>query len=108
MDGGRFHKISCIFDAIDLMATKNADFERSRAVIEKRNLVLPLIVIWRGVRADPKLLMVNGIKDGGWRAFSQDQLYLGDIDCMATKNADFERSQAVLEINDLLLPLNVV
>ena len=76
MDGGRFHKIICIFDAIDIRGTKNEDFERSRAVIEKRDLVLPLIVICCEVRADPKLLMVNGMKDGGWRAFSQDQLYL--------------------------------
>ena len=32
----------------------------------------------------------------------------GDIDCMATKNADFERSIAVIENIDLILNLNVV
>ena len=45
MDGGRFHNISCIFDAIDLMETKNKDFVRSRAVNEKHDLVLHLNVI---------------------------------------------------------------
>ena len=52
MDGRRFQKISYIFEAIDIMATKNADFERSRAVIEKRDIVLHLNVICCGVRAD--------------------------------------------------------
>ena len=44
MNGGRFHKISCIFDAIDLMETKNADFEISLAGIEKRDLLLTPLV----------------------------------------------------------------
>ena len=45
VDGGRSHKISCIFGDIDRMATKNADFERSQAVLEKNDLVLPLNVV---------------------------------------------------------------
>ena len=69
MDGGCFQHNSCIFDAIDLMATKNVDFERSRAFIEKWDLIIPLIDVGRGFRAFRKLLMVNGIKDGGCRAF---------------------------------------
>ena len=108
MDWGCFHNIVCVFDAIDLMETWNADFERSRAVIEKRNIVLPLIVIWRGVRADQELLMVNGIKDGGLRAFSQDHLFFSDNNSMATINVVFEKSREVLEKHDLLLPMNVV
>ena len=70
MNGERFHKISCIFDAIDLMATENAYFEWSRAVIEKRDLIIFLIVVWSWVRAHIKYLMVNGRKDGEWRALS--------------------------------------
>ena len=52
MDGWRSHKIRCIFGAIDCIATKNADFEISRAVLEKRDVVLHLNVVWRGVIAD--------------------------------------------------------
>ena len=62
MDGGRFHNIRCIFDAIDLMATKNPDFERSQEVIEKRDLVLHLNAELQLIE---KFLKVNGIKDGG-------------------------------------------
>ena len=35
-------KISCIFDDIDRMATNNADFEISREVLEKIDVVLHL------------------------------------------------------------------
>ena len=42
----------------------------------KRDVVLHLNAVWRGVRADRKLLMVNEGKEDGWRAVSQDQLYL--------------------------------
>ena len=45
VDGGRCHKISCIFGDIDHMATTNADFERSQAVLEKQDVVLPLNVV---------------------------------------------------------------
>ena len=41
---GRSHKIKFIFKDIDRMAIKNSDLERSRAVIEKQNLVLHLNV----------------------------------------------------------------
>ena len=71
------------------------------AGIEKRDLVLPLIVICCEVRADPKLLMVNGIKDGGWVRFHKNSCIFGDIDRI-------ERSRAVLEQHGLILPLNVV
>ena len=74
--GWRSHKISCIFGAIDCIATKNADFDRSRAVLEQRDLVLHLNVVRRGFKADRKLLMVNKGKEDGWRAVSQDELYL--------------------------------
>ena len=70
------HKISCIFAAINHMATRNADIKRSQAALEKRDVVLQLNVVWRGVRSDQKLLMVNEGKEDGWRAVSQDQLYL--------------------------------
>ena len=42
MAGGWSHKISYIFGANDHMATKNADFKRLRAVLEKRDVVLHL------------------------------------------------------------------
>ena len=45
MAGWRSHKISCIFGAIDGMAAKNADFKRSRAALEKRDVVLHLNVV---------------------------------------------------------------
>ena len=45
VDGGPSEKISCIFCDIDLMETINADFERSRAVLEKHDIVLPLNVV---------------------------------------------------------------
>ena len=45
VDNGRSHRISCIFGDIDRMATTNADFERSQAVLEKQDLVLPLNVV---------------------------------------------------------------
>ena len=76
MAGCRPHKISCIFGAIYRTATKNADFKRSQAVHEKRDVILYLNVVRRGVRADLKLLMINGGKEYGWIAVSQDQLYL--------------------------------
>ena len=76
MVGWCSHKISCIFGAIDRMAAKNADFERSRAVLKKCDIVLHQHVVQRGVRADRKLLMANGDKEDGWRAVSQYQLYL--------------------------------
>ena len=44
--------------------------------LEKRDLLLHRNVVRRGVRADQKLLMVNEGKEDGWRAVSQDQLYL--------------------------------
>ena len=76
MDGGRFHKISCIFGDIDRMTTTNAHFERSRAVLEKHNLVLPLNFVGSGVQSVRKLLMVNVSREDGWRAVSQDQMHL--------------------------------
>ena len=98
MDGGRFHKISCIFDAIDLMATTNADFERSRAVIEKGDLVLHLNVLWLGVKADRK------IANDEW---NQRWCMEGVLTRSATYT-DFERSRAVIEEHDLVLYLNVI
>ena len=65
VDGGGSHKISCIFGDIDRMATTNADCERSRAVLEKQDLVLPLNVILSEVRSDRKLLMMNVSKKDG-------------------------------------------
>ena len=52
VDGGRSHKISCIFGDIDRMATKNADLERSKAVIDKQDLVLHPNVVGHRVKAD--------------------------------------------------------
>ena len=45
MDVGRSHNISCIFRDIDCMATKNADFERLQAVLEKLDVVLHINVV---------------------------------------------------------------
>ena len=58
------------------MATQNVDIERSRAVLETRDLLLHMNVVRRGVRADRKWLIVNEGRDDGWRSVSQDQLYL--------------------------------
>ena len=52
MDGGGSHKISCIFGDIDCMETTNADFERSRWVIEIHDIILHLNVVQSGVRSD--------------------------------------------------------
>ena len=41
----RSHKINFIFGDIDCMATKKPDFKRSRAVIEKQDLVLYMNVV---------------------------------------------------------------
>ena len=60
IDRAVFYKINYIFGDIDFMATKNADLERSRAVLEKCDIVLHQNVVQRGVRSDRKLLMVNG------------------------------------------------
>ena len=40
--------------------------------------------------------------------FHKINFILGDIDCMATKKPDLERSWAVIEKQDLVLHLNVV
>ena len=45
MAGGRSHKISCIFGAIDRMATTNTDFEISQAALEKHDVLLHLNVV---------------------------------------------------------------
>ena len=45
MYGEPSHKISCIFGDIDCMEKINADFEKSRAVLEKHDLVLPMNVV---------------------------------------------------------------
>ena len=63
VDGGRSHKINCIFGDIDRMATTNVDFERSRAVLEKHDILLHLNVVQSGVRSDHKLLMMNVSKN---------------------------------------------
>ena len=42
MAGGRSHIISCVFGDIVPMATKNVDVKRSRAVLEKHDVVLHL------------------------------------------------------------------
>ena len=76
VDGGPSEKISCIFGDIDRMETITADFERSRAVLEKHDLVLPLNVVWSGVRSDRKLLMMNVSKEDSWRGVSQDHMHL--------------------------------
>ena len=39
VDGGRSHKISCIFGDIDRMKTTHVDLETSRAVIKNHDLV---------------------------------------------------------------------
>ena len=81
-----------------LNGKKKADFERSRVALEKSDLVLHLNVVRRGVKADRKLLMVNGGKEDGWRVVSQDQLYLWRYWSYGNKkNVDFEISRAVLE-----------
>ena len=50
IDRAVFYKINYIFGDIDFMATKNADLERSRAVIEKQDIVLHLNIVWNRVR----------------------------------------------------------